>query len=82
MVERVITLYLKKNQNNKQEFKMAKKSGSGTASMPQDKHSQSKQGAMGHESSLKYASEMGNPSDLDKSTAGLASYVKKNKAKH
>lgn len=61
---------------------MAKKSGNGTASMPQDKHVQTKQGEMGHESNLKYATEMGNPKDLDKSTAALASYVKKNKMKY
>ncbi len=50
--------------------------------MPQDKHTQSNQGEMGHECKLKYATEMGNPKDLDKSTAALAGYVKKNKMKY
>ncbi len=58
------------------------KSKSGTAHMPQSEHKQTKQGEMGHESKIKYATEMGNPKDLDKSTAALASYVKKNKMKY
>lgn len=31
---------------------------------------------------LKYATEMGNPQDLDKASAGLANFVKKNKMKY
>ena len=58
------------------------KSKGGTASMPQNEHKQSFQGEMGHESKLKYASEFGNPEDLDRSTEALASYVKKNKMKY
>ena len=50
--------------------------------MPQNEHKQSFQGEMGHESKLKYASEFGNPEDLDRSTEALASYVKKNKMKY
>jgi hypothetical protein len=49
--------------------------------MPSD-HFEKEQGEMGHECKLKYATEFGNPKDLDRSTEGLASYVKKNKAKH
>lgn len=45
-------------------------------------HFEKEQGEMGHESKIKYSSEFGNPKDLDRSTEGLASYVKKNKAKH
>lgn len=30
----------------------------------------------------KYATEFGNPEDLDRSTTGLANYVKKNKMKY
>tara|TARA_R110000868_G_scaffold200729_4_gene448282 strand:+ start:481 stop:627 length:147 start_codon:yes stop_codon:yes gene_type:complete len=33
-------------------------------------------------SGLKYASEMGNPADLDKSTRELADYARKNKKKY
>ncbi len=54
----------------------------GMASMPQDKHSQKKQGELGHESKLKYASEMGNPADLDRANEGLANYAKKHKMKY
>lgn len=60
---------------------MAKMKG-GTASMPQNEHKQMHQGEMGHECGIKYATEMGNPKDLDKSTEGLANYVKKNKMKY
>lgn len=31
---------------------------------------------------LKYATEMGNPQDLDKASSGLADYVKKNQMKY
>lgn len=51
------------------------------APMPKDHHEKA-QGKLGHTSNLKYASEMGNPADLDKNNEGLASYVKKNKMKY
>ncbi len=54
----------------------------GMASMPQNEHKQMMQGEMGHECKIKYATEMGNPKDLDRSTEALASYVKKNKMKY
>lgn len=58
------------------------KSKSGNAGLPQDKHTQVNQGQMGHTSNMKYSSEFGNPQDLSKSTAALASYAKKNKMKY
>lgn len=62
---------------------MAKmKGGHGYASMPQDKHTQTMQGKLGHTSNEKYATEMGNPKDLDKANEGLANYVKKHKMKY
>lgn len=54
----------------------------GHASMPQNEHKQMKEGEMGHECKLKYATEFGNPSDLDRSTEGLAEYVRKNSMKY
>jgi hypothetical protein len=45
-------------------------------------HFEKEQGKLGHPSGLKYASEMGNPKDLDKNNEALASYVKKNKMKY
>ncbi len=40
------------------------------------------EGELGQTCKIKYATEFGNPKDLDKSTEGLASYVKKNKMKY
>lgn len=51
------------------------------AKMPSG-HFEKSQGKLGHTSNLKYASEFGNPSDLDKNNKGLADYVKKNKMKY
>ncbi len=59
----------------------ANPSGMRNSKMPA-KEFERKQGEMGHESKLKYATEFGNPGDLDKSTSALASYVKSHKAKH
>lgn len=61
--------------------KKESKGGMRSAKMPSDHHEKA-QGEMGHESNLKYATEFGNPQDLDKSTKGLADYVKKNKMKY
>ena len=60
---------------------MAKGAKGGDARLPKE-HYEKAQGEMGHECKLKYATEMGNPGDLDKSTSALASYVKSHKAKH
>lgn len=40
------------------------------------------QGKLGHTCNIKYASEFGNPKDLDRANEGLASYVKKNEMKY
>lgn len=40
------------------------------------------EGKLGHTSNLKYASEFGNPKDLDKANEGLAGYVRKNQMKY
>lgn len=57
------------------------KGGMKSATMPKD-HFEKSQGKLGHTSNIKYASEMGNPADLDKANQGLANYVKKNKMKY
>lgn len=54
------------------------KGGMRSAKMPSNHH-ETNQGEMGHECKLKYATEFGNPKDLDRSTEALANYVKKNK---
>lgn len=45
-------------------------------------HSEKEQGRLNPGCNLKYSSEMGNPEDLDKNSAGLADYVKKNKMQY
>lgn len=60
---------------------MAKGARSGDATLPKAQY-EKKQGEIGKECKIKYATEMGNPADLDKASAGLASYVKSHKAKH
>ena len=60
---------------------MKNKSGMKSPTMPKD-HFEKDQGKLGHTSNLKYATEMGNPGDLDKANKGLADYVKKNKMKY
>lgn len=57
------------------------KKGMKSPTMPKE-HFESGQGKLGHTSNLKYASEMGNPKDLDKANEGLANYAKKNKMKY
>jgi len=64
-----------KNDSSKEHGGMRK------AKMPSDHHEKD-QGKLGHTSNLKYATEFGNPKDLDKANEGLASYVKKNKMKY
>lgn len=60
---------------------MKEKSGMRSAKMPGEK-SEKDQGKLGHTSNQKYATEFGNPKDLDKANEGLANYVKKNKMKY
>lgn len=57
------------------------KGGMRSARMPADKFEKS-EGQLNPVCGLKYATEFGNPSDLDRNSAALASYVKANKAKH
>jgi hypothetical protein len=57
------------------------KGGMRSATMPKE-HFEKNEGKLGHTSNLKYASEFGNPQDLDKANEGLANYVKKNKMKY
>lgn len=49
--------------------------------MPKE-HKEQNQGQLNPTCQLKYATEFGNPKDLDKSTKGLADYVKKNQMKY
>lgn len=61
---------------------MAKdKGGMRSATMPKEKFERN-EGKLGHTSNLKYASEFGNPQELDKNNKGLADYVKSHKAKN
>lgn len=57
------------------------KGGMRSAKMPND-HFERNEGEMGHECKEKYATEFGNPKDLDRSTEALASYMRKNKMKY
>jgi len=57
------------------------KGGMRSAKMPSDHHEKD-QGKLGYTSNQKYATEFGNPADLDKNSKGLADYVKKNKMKY
>lgn len=54
----------------------------GTASMPQNEHKQMREGKLGQTANLKYGGDFSNPEDLDKSTEGLANYLKKNQMKY
>ena len=57
------------------------KGGMRSATMPKQEFER-KEGELGHTSKLKYATEFGNPKDLDKANAGLASFVKSHKMKY
>lgn len=57
------------------------KGGMRSARMPKEEFERN-EGKLGASSNLKYASEFGNPSDLDKATTGLSNYVKKNQMKY
>ena len=62
-------------------MKKDSKGGMRSAKMPSD-HYERSEGELGHTCKEKYATEFGNPKDLDKASAGLANYVKKNKMKY
>jgi hypothetical protein len=59
---------------------MAKKEKSNKTLLPKDNWERT-QGELGQTCNEKYATEMGNPEELSRSTAGLANYVRKNKMK-
>lgn len=58
-----------------------KEKGMRGAKMPAA-HFEKNEGQLNKPCGLKYASEFGNPSDLDKNSNGLANYVKAKKAKY
>jgi len=62
-------------------MKKEDKGGMRSATMPKEKFEKS-EGKLSSSCGLKYATEFGNPADLDKNSAALAAYVKANKAKH
>ena len=55
--------------------------GMRSARMPA-KEFEKDQGELGHTCKLKYATEFGNPQDLDRANKGLADYVRKNQMKY
>jgi hypothetical protein len=57
---------------------MKNKSGMKSPTMPKE-HFERNEGELGFQCKLKYATEMGNPADLDKNGKALADYVKKHK---
>lgn len=60
---------------------MKEKSGMKSTTMPKA-HFERDEGKLGNTSNLKYATEFGNPKDLDKNNKALADYVKKNQMKY
>lgn len=58
-----------------------KEKGMRGAKMPSEKFEKS-EGQLNAVCKEKYATEFGNPADLQRSTEGLASYMKKNKMKY
>jgi len=58
-----------------------KNGGMRSAKMPAHQFERN-EGKLGHTSNEKYATEFGNPQDLDRANEALASYVKKNKMKY
>jgi hypothetical protein len=57
------------------------KGGMRSATMPKEKFERN-EGQLNPVCGLKYATEFGNPQDLDKNSAGLANYVKSHKMKY
>lgn len=60
---------------------MKESKGMKSATMPKEQFEKSK-GQLNPVCREKYASEMGNPEDLDRASAGLVSYAKKHKTKY
>lgn len=55
--------------------------GMRNAKMPSN-HFERKEGELGHNCKEKYATEFGNPKDLDRANEGLANFAKKHKMKY
>ena len=55
--------------------------GMRNAKMPKE-HFEKNEGKLGHTCNEKYATEFGNPKDLDRANEGLVNFVKKNKMKY
>jgi len=55
--------------------------GMRNAKMP-NKEFERNEGELGHTCNEKYATEFGNPKDLDRANEGLSSYMRKNKMKY
>jgi len=62
-------------------MKKESKGGMRSARMPQE-HFERNEGDLNAVSNLKYATEFGNPRDLEKSTKELANFVKKKQMKY
>lgn len=60
---------------------MKEKGGMRSAKMPSE-NKEVDQGKLGHTSNLKYATEFGNPADMDRANKGLADYAKKKQMKY
>ncbi len=57
------------------------KGGMRSAKMPSE-HKEVAQGELGHNCKEKYATEFGNPADLDRNNKALADFVRKKKMKY
>ena len=55
--------------------------GMKNTTMPKEQFTKD-QGKLGHNCGEKYATEFGNPKDLDRANEGLSSYARKNKMKY
>lgn len=62
-------------------MKKQDKGGMRSATMPKEKFERN-EGHLNPVSGLKYGTEFGNVSDLDKNSSGLANYAKKHKTKY
>lgn len=59
----------------------SEKGGMRSAKMPKEEFERN-EGHLNPVCGLKYATEFGNPADLDKNSAGLANYVKSHRMKY